>query len=81
VAQGSKDFEVDPDKDALALVRAAKRAKLAVEFKRYDDLDHHFKPEPERSSPERYLSSDRQVDPGFVADLVAWSKGVAGRRN
>lgn len=74
VAQGSKDFEVDPDKDPVALRRAAKAAKLEVEFRRYPKLDHLFKLEPGRSKPARYLEPGRHVDARFLRDLVAWAK-------
>ena len=74
LAQGGKDFEVDPIADSTALVRAAKRGKTKLVLRRYADLDHLFKPEPGRSSPSRYVALGRPVDPGFVADLVAWAK-------
>ncbi len=73
VAQGGKDFEVDPDKDPLALRRAAKLAKLDVELRRYPKLDHLFKLEPSVSVPERYLEPGRHVDETFIGDLVAWA--------
>jgi len=76
LAQGGKDFEVDPTADSTALVRAAKRGKAKLVLQRYADLDHLFKPEPGTSSPARYLAAGRPVDPGFVADLVAWAKSV-----
>lgn len=70
VAQGGKDFEVDPVADAGALERAGKRrGKLSV--RRYPELDHLFKPEPGLSSPERYLI-ERRVDTTFITDVIAW---------
>ncbi|HET6584697.1 MAG TPA: alpha/beta fold hydrolase, partial [Nannocystaceae bacterium] len=80
IAQGEKDFEVDPVADSTALVRAAKRGKTKVELHRYAQLDHLFKPESETSSPARYLVPDRRVDPAFLADLVAWARAITKRR-
>ncbi|MGH1346579.1 MAG: alpha/beta hydrolase family protein [Nannocystales bacterium] len=74
VGQGDKDFEIDPDKDPIALRRAAKRAKVRVEVRRYPDLDHLFKVEPGESAPSRYLEPGRPVDVAFIRDLVAWAK-------
>ncbi len=79
VAQGDKDFEVDPGKDPVALRRAAKAANLKVELRRYDTLDHLFKLEPGRSMPSRYLEPGRHVDRAFLADLVTWAKARAAR--
>ena len=79
VAQGQKDFEVDPDKDPTALRRAAASAKLPVELRRYPDLDHLFKLEPGQSTPSRYLEPDRHVDTAFLTDLVAWAKARTKR--
>jgi pimeloyl-ACP methyl ester carboxylesterase len=75
LAQGDKDFEVDPQADAQALHAAAKaRGKgRPVTLRRYEGLDHLFKPEPGRSHPGRYREPDRAVDPSFVADLCAWA--------
>jgi pimeloyl-ACP methyl ester carboxylesterase len=75
LAQGGKDFEVDPSADAEALARAARRAKVKHELERYPRLDHLFKVEPDVSGPERYLV-DRRVDAEFIADVVAWAKSV-----
>jgi len=80
VAQGAKDFEIDPMADTNALVRAGKRGKVKLELKRYAALDHLFKPEPQTSAPARYLEPGRRVDPTFLADLVAWAKAVTKRR-
>jgi pimeloyl-ACP methyl ester carboxylesterase len=80
IAQGGKDFEVDPQADVAALVRAAKQAKKEHEVHRYAELDHLFKLEPETSSPSRYLETDRRVDVGFIADLTAWAKKVVAQR-
>ncbi|MBC8070416.1 MAG: alpha/beta fold hydrolase, partial [Deltaproteobacteria bacterium] len=79
LAQGGKDFEVDPTADPEALQRAAKRAKVKHELRRYPGLDHLFKPEPQTSSPDRYMV-DRRVDPSFIADLVAWALRVSSKR-
>lgn len=72
IAQGGKDFEVDPKADVAALVRAAKQHGKRHEVRRYPDLDHLFKKEPGQSLPSRYLE-DRRVDTRFIADLVAWA--------
>lgn len=74
LAQGGKDFEVDPDVDVSELRRAAEAAKLDVEVRRYPDLDHLFKFEPGESTPERYRERGRHVDAAFVRDLAAWAK-------
>lgn len=76
LAQGSKDFEVDPDEDAVALLRAAKargKGKRAA-LSHYEGLDHLFKPEPGRSSPSRYREPGRSVDPKVLADLSEWAR-------
>jgi pimeloyl-ACP methyl ester carboxylesterase len=80
LAQGGKDFEVDPIADSTALVRAAKRGRAKLVLRRYADLDHLFKSEPGTSSPARYRLVGRPVDPGFLADLVTWTKSVTKRR-
>lgn len=73
VAQGSKDFEVDPDDAPLQLTRAlGKRGTLA----RFSSLDHQFKLEPGQSRPESYLE-DRLVDPEFLASLVEFARSVS----
>lgn len=78
VAQGGKDFEMDPGEEPQALARAAKRAKKSVQVKHYPQLDHLFKHEPEASRPRRYLE-DRRVDAAFLEDLTTWAKKRAGR--
>ena len=72
IAQGDKDFEVDPEKDAGELARLSKRHKRRAELKLYRDLDHLFKREPGESSPARYLDASRRVDPAFLGELQAW---------
>ena len=74
IAQGDRDFEVDPDRDPAALLAAARRHKRRAQLRRYPGLDHLFKPEPAVSSPARYLDPDgpRPVDPAFLADLARW---------
>lgn len=78
IAQGGKDFEVDPKADATALQAAARsRGKgKAATVRRYDDLDHLFKPEPARSNPTRYREPGRSVDPAFLTDLTTWALSV-----
>jgi alpha-beta hydrolase superfamily lysophospholipase len=75
LAQGGKDFEVDPVADVIPLEKAAKRARVKLEVRRYDGLDHLFKPEPGTSTPERYRV-DRRVDTTFITDVVAWTRRV-----
>ncbi|HEY8376686.1 MAG TPA: alpha/beta fold hydrolase, partial [Nannocystis sp.] len=72
IAQGDKDFEVDPARDPVELLKFARRAKRKAELKRYKDLDHLFKPEPGDSHPSHYLDPARKVDPAFLADLTTW---------
>ena len=79
VAQGEKDFEVDPRKDPSALRKAAAAAKVPFELRLYPDLDHLFKREPGESTPARYLEGGRHVDTSFVSDLVAWAKARTKR--
>ncbi|MBK8719276.1 MAG: dienelactone hydrolase family protein [Deltaproteobacteria bacterium] len=75
LAQGDKDFEIDPVADVRALERAAKARGASLEVRRYPGLDHLFKPEPGASSPERYMV-DRRVDDAFITDLLAWARRV-----
>lgn len=80
VAQGGKDFEVDPKKDVAALLRAARKAKLEPTVHRYPDLDHLFKPEPGESGPARYLVPNRHVDARFLEHLTSWALTVASAK-
>ena len=75
IAQGEKDFEVDPGKDSSALARLARKHKKKHTVQLYPQLDHLFKPEPETSAPARYLAPGRPVDKKFLADLVTWLSG------
>jgi pimeloyl-ACP methyl ester carboxylesterase len=79
LAQGGKDFEVDPVADVLPLEKAAKRGRVKLEVRRYADLDHLFKPEPGTSTPERYRI-DRRVDTTFITDVVAWTRRVTQKK-
>lgn len=79
IAQGDKDFEIDPDKDAAELGRLARRHKKRAELKLYKDLDHLFKREPGESSPSRYLDPTRRVDTAFLSDLSTWLTGQVKR--
>ncbi len=72
IAQGDRDFEVDPDSDAANLVRLARKHRRAHALQRYPELDHLFMHEPEVSSPSRYLAGGRNVDPKFLQDLASW---------
>jgi pimeloyl-ACP methyl ester carboxylesterase len=76
IAQGGKDFEVDPKVDAQALQRAAKKGGVPHQLERYPGLDHLFKPEPEASAPSRYLLPDRHVARELIDDLVAWARAT-----
>lgn len=76
LAQGEKDFELDPKSDLKALVRAAKTHRKKHEVLRYSGLDHLFKPQKGRSTPESYLEP-RAVDTRFIQDLVSWAKRVS----
>jgi pimeloyl-ACP methyl ester carboxylesterase len=79
IAQGGKDFEVDPAADSAALVGAARRKNKPYRVQRYPALDHLFKLELEQSSPARYLEGERAVDEAFLADLVSWAREVAAK--
>jgi pimeloyl-ACP methyl ester carboxylesterase len=79
IAQGERDFEVDPDKDTTALAKLARKHKKSHVVQRYRDLDHLFKPETGTSSPARYLEPGRTVDPKFLADLRTWLSGQLKR--
>lgn len=78
LAQGDRDFEVDPERDPAALVALARRHKKKLQVRRYPGLDHLFKPEAGTSAPARYLDPDgpRVVDPAFLADLARWLDGA-----
>ena len=78
LVQGDKDFEVDAQRDLATLVRAAKKHKIKHRVARYPELDHLLKHETGISKPERYRQ-DRRVDADFIADLVAWARGVTGQ--
>ncbi|MCY1065790.1 alpha/beta fold hydrolase [Nannocystis sp. RBIL2] len=75
IAQGNKDFEVDPNRDPQELMKLAKRRKRKAELKPFADLDHLFKPEPENSNPSRYLDAARTVDRAFLGQLTTWLQG------
>jgi len=79
IAQGEKDFEVDPGKDSSALARMARKYKKKHTVELYRTLDHLFKVEPEQSTPARYLVRDRPVDPKFLTDLTTWLLGQLGK--
>jgi len=81
VAQGSRDFEVDPERDPATLQALARKHRRSVSVRRYPGLDHLFKLETGTSSPARYLDPDgpREVDPAFLGDLTQWLAGVASR--
>lgn len=75
IAQGGKDFEIDPNADPQELARLAKRLRRKAEVRAYPDLDHLFKREPGESTPTRYLDATRPVDPAFLAELSTWLMG------
>jgi pimeloyl-ACP methyl ester carboxylesterase len=76
IAQGGKDFEVDPVKDLAALKGSARKHKRKFEVAEFPELDHLFKPEGEVSNQASYLEV-RAVDPAFLEALVGWAKKVA----
>jgi pimeloyl-ACP methyl ester carboxylesterase len=75
LAQGGKDFEVDPKVDVAVLVKAGRKGRVKLDVRRYPELDHLFKVEPEESAPARY-TIDRRVDTTFITDLVSWTTSV-----
>lgn len=75
IAQGEKDFEVDPGKDSSSLARLARKFKKKHVVELYPELDHLFKREPRESQPARYLVPGRPVDRKFLTDLAAWLTG------
>jgi pimeloyl-ACP methyl ester carboxylesterase len=75
IAQGDKDFEVDPRRDPQELMKLAKRRKRKAELRPFSDLDHLFKPEPNDSNPSRYLDAARTVDHAFLGQLTTWLLG------
>lgn len=86
VAQGSKDFQVDPTldfgplRDAVAGLQK-RRATKASQARQFEGLDHLFKPEPGQSSMAHYGDLRRRVDPGFIKALVQWCSDRAGIPN
>ncbi|MCB9702852.1 MAG: hypothetical protein H6711_13230 [Myxococcales bacterium] len=83
IAQGTSDFEVDPERDPAALQALARRSSKKPTIRRYPGLDHLFKPETGESSPGRYLDPEgpRAVDPAFLHDLAAWlERALAPKR-
>jgi len=81
VAQGSRDFEVDPERDPATLQALARKHRRPVSVHRYPGLDHLFKLEPKTSSPARYLDPDgpRSVDPAMLSDLREWLTKVTSK--
>lgn len=76
IAQGGKDFEVDPIKDLSALKGSARKHKRSFEVAEFPGLDHLFKPEGAVSNQASYLEV-RAVDPKFLEALVGWARKVA----
>ncbi|MEZ4384556.1 MAG: hypothetical protein R3A79_24725 [Nannocystaceae bacterium] len=74
IAQGERDFEVDPDRDPTTLQNYARKHRKRAKLRRFPGLDHLFKHEPAASTPARYLDPDgpRAVDPGFLEALTTW---------
>ncbi|MCA9656933.1 MAG: alpha/beta hydrolase [Myxococcales bacterium] len=74
IAQGDRDFEVDPDRDPTTLQAYARKHSKRAKVRRFPGLDHLFKHEPATSTPTRYLDPDgpRVVDPGFLEALSGW---------
>ena len=78
LAQGGRDFEVDPVKDVAALQAAATKYKRKLTVKRFPELDHHFKYASEGANHASYLEK-RAVDRAFLKDLVDWAREAVGR--
>lgn len=76
LAQGGRDFEVDPVKDVAALEAAATKYKRDLTVARFDDLDHHFKFTDEGANQAVYFE-DRPVDGRFLTALVRWATSAA----
>ncbi len=76
IAQGDKDFEVDPVQDFSALRASARKHKRSFEVAEFPGLDHLFKPEGGSSTQASYLEL-RPVDPTFLADLIGWAREVS----
>lgn len=76
VVQGSKDFQVHPEHDFMALKNALNRHRSST-ARRFDDLDHLFKPEPGASSVGHYGDLSRRVDPTFLEFVSTWVRDVA----
>ena len=71
VAQGAKDFQVHPIRDYESLAAALPSHKKST-ARRFDGLDHLFKPEPGRSSVGHYADLSRRVDPDFLDFVRDW---------
>ncbi len=75
IAQGDRDFEVDPARDPAELVALARRHRRRADLRVFHDLDHLFKRETGDSRPSRYLEPGRAVDPAFLRELSTWLMG------
>lgn len=73
LAQGQKDFEVDPVKAVAAWQAAARKYKRDLGVTRFPQLDHLFKYEAGESNHTSYLEK-RHVDRRFLEALVAWAR-------
>jgi len=72
---GGKDVQIDPGQ--LDAIRAA--AAGPVTTSRPPDLTHTLRRQPRRPNVARYLGELRRpVDPGLVAEVVAWTKDALG---
>lgn len=71
VCQGAKDFQIST-RDAERLYQGAKAAGLDAEEAVFPELDHLFKPCPDKSTLELYYDPTRRVDPQFLARLREW---------
>jgi len=78
VAQGSKDFQVDPELDFEPLRdTVARHGGKHGDAKLFAGLDHLFKPEPGESTVGHYADMRRRVDASFIEHVVTWARARA----
>ena len=71
IAQGGKDFEVNPKLEVERFVKAARKHKKKYQVERFPNLDHLFKHEEGVSEMRSYLEP-RSVDREFLQKLIAF---------
>jgi pimeloyl-ACP methyl ester carboxylesterase len=73
VANGSADFQVNPEKDARQIAKNLMAGKCTdVTLRIYDDLDHLFKPCGGKESTIKMYYEKRSVNAKFIEDVVRW---------